>query len=78
MMFHDGEFVFYTAHYGSAHNDARIVFRVRSDTTAKQRAAEKGIQHYDRLLLSNKDEITWWLKGHPDHITQHAYCEGER
>lgn len=67
MMFHDGEFTFYTAVYGSAYNDARIVFRVRSDQTAMQRAAEKSIRHYDRLLLSNKHEISHWLKGHSEY-----------
>ena len=65
-VFDDGEFTFYTAHYGSWARDIRIVFRVRIDTTPEKRAAEKGIEFYGRLLPSLPHEIAEWLFVHPD------------
>ena len=65
--FHDGQFRFCTAHYGSWANDQRIVFRVRIDSTPEKRAAEKGIMYYDRLFPSYPDEIQAWKDGHPTY-----------
>ena len=65
--FKDGNFTFYTAHYASWARDARIVFRVREDTTPAQRAEEKEIQYYDRLLKSTPEEIIMWLESHRDY-----------
>ena len=67
MTFKDGKFEFYTAHYGSWARDMRIVFRVRNDTTAKNRALEKSIEFYDRLLPSTETEIKSWLNSHNDY-----------
>ena len=63
--FEDGQFRFCTASFGSWCQDRRIVFRVRVDTTAKVRAAEKGITCFDRLLPSTQAEIEAWEIGHP-------------
>jgi len=62
--FIDGIFVFYTAIYGSWQNDARIVFRVRIDRDPKERAKEKNIKYFDRIILSNKNEIVNWFNSH--------------
>lgn len=63
--FWDGLFRFYTAHYGSWRSDIRIIFRVRVDRKPGERAAEKNIKSYDRLLPSTQREIKKWMKGHP-------------
>ena len=60
----DGVFSFWTAYYGSWRLDARVVFRVREDTTPTQRAAEKQILWYDRLLPATTGEIASWYEGH--------------
>ena len=65
--FVDGTFRFYTACFGSWAGDARIVFRVREDTTPKIRAKQKGIKNYDRLLPATKEEIDMWLEEHDDY-----------
>jgi hypothetical protein len=57
MRFRDGEFGFYTAHYGSWANDARVVFRVRTDRNPRERAREKGIQGFDRIVPASEKEI---------------------
>ena len=62
--FCDGDFRFFTAHYGSHRNDARVVFRVRLDSTPEKRVVEKKITDYDRVLPSDVFEIREWLKGH--------------
>lgn len=69
-VFHDGKFQFYTAYYGSWANDARLVFRVRTDTDPKTRAQQKDIKYYDRLIPSTGSEIQNWLDGHPDFKVQ--------
>jgi hypothetical protein len=48
--FKDGEFKFYYAQYGSMDRDKRIVFRVRVDRDPKERAREKGIAGWDRII----------------------------
>ena len=48
--FKDGEFKFYYAQYGSMDRDKRIVFRVRVDRDPKERAREKGITGWDRII----------------------------
>lgn len=65
--FQDGVFSFWTAHYGSWNNDVRIVFRVREDSTVMERATQKGIKCYDRLLRSTQEEVAKWLEGHPNY-----------
>lgn len=65
--FHDGEFRFFTALYGSWANDMRIVFRVRIDSNPQRRAKEKNIQYYDRLVPSIRQEIESWVFGHGDY-----------
>jgi hypothetical protein len=57
-------FVFYTALYGSWKNDLRVVFRVRADRKPEDRAKEKGIKYYDRLVLSTTEEIQAWINNH--------------
>jgi len=64
--FGDGRFRFRTAAYGSWAGDARIVFRVRADRDPQERAAEKGIRHFDALRISTRREIGRWLISHPD------------
>ena len=51
---------------GSWAGDARIVFRVRADRDPQERAAEKGIRHFDALRISTPREIGRWLISHPD------------
>jgi len=63
--FTDGEFQFWTARYGSAFNDAKIVFRVRADRIPSERAKEKNIVGYDRLYPASENEIDAWLQSHP-------------
>ena len=63
-IFCDGVFSFWTAHYGSWANDKRIVFRVRIDRIPKDRAKDKSIIDYDRLLPSEDDEIEAWRQSH--------------
>jgi len=48
--FPDGEFRLFCASFGSAYGDARKVFRVRVDRDPHERAAEKGIRGYDRIV----------------------------
>ena len=60
--FKDGKFKFYTAHYGSWARDKRIVFRVRIDSDPKERAKEKNIKQFDRIVPSSKYEIEQYLK----------------
>ena len=64
-IFGDGEFNFWTAHYGSWAHDMRIVFRVRTDTTPKGRAVQKDIKNYDRILPALPYEIERWYETHP-------------
>ena len=56
MKFKDCEFNFYTAHYGSWANDKRIVFRVRNNKFPQNRAEEKRIENYDRIIPASKVE----------------------
>lgn len=65
--FSDGQFEFYTAYYGSWARDIRIVFRVRIDRDPKQRAKEKGIENYDRIIPSTEAETAHWFRTHPDY-----------
>jgi len=62
--FKDGSFRFYTAQYGSWKNDQIIVFRVRIDRNPNDRALEKGIKYYDRIVRSTDQEINEWFVGH--------------
>ena len=66
MKFTDGEFDFYTAHYGEWANYKLVVFRVRTDRVPKDRAYEKGMSWFDKLIPSTHDEIKAWLKYHPE------------
>ena len=65
--FQDGVFTFWTAHYGSWKNNARVVFRVREDSIPKVRAEEKGILCWDRILPAKPYEIELWLLSHKDY-----------
>jgi hypothetical protein len=65
--FRDGNFKFYTAHYGSWAGDKRIVFRVRLDTTPVIRAEQKGIKFYDRLYPASITEVDAWIMSHADY-----------
>ena len=65
LRFPDGRFTLYTAQYGSWTNDQRIVFRVRVDRDPHERAGEKGIRDFDRLVPASTQEIAWWLESHP-------------
>ena len=65
--FKDGDFRFYSAHYGSWNNDRIIIFRVRMDSNPKKRAEEKSIKYYDLILKATDEEINLWLKTHPDY-----------
>ena len=65
--FPDGIFSFHTAIYGSWQNDARKVFRVREDNTEHERAKQKGIRYYDRIVTANAFEIVRWIETHPHH-----------
>lgn len=67
LRFRDGELAFYTAEFGSWAADARIVFRVRADRDPRERAAEKGIRSFDRIVPSTRRQIARWLISHPDH-----------
>ena len=67
MKFKDCEFNFYTAHYGSWANDKRIVFRVRNNKFPQNRAEEKRIENYDRIIPATESEIAEWFKSHPDY-----------
>ena len=62
--FKDGIFSFWTAQFGSSHNDARIVFRVREDSQPKIRAKEKGIEGFDRIYPALPYEILKWMISH--------------
>ena len=66
--FADGDFRFYVASFGSWANDAHIVFRVRIDRDPHERAAEKAIRGYDRVLplKLEGDLVARWLISHPD------------
>ena len=66
-LFQDGEFSFYTALYGSWANDQKIVFRVRADRDPKERAKEKEIKGWDRIVPATNDEIQAWLASHPTY-----------
>ena len=60
--FSDGNFTFWTAHFGAAFKDARIVFRVRDDNDPETRAGEKGIRRWwDRLLPATEAETAAWM-----------------
>jgi len=61
--FPDGTYRFYAATFGSSYDDAVIVFRVRVDRDATERAREKGIRGYDRILEG--DPVARWLDSHP-------------
>jgi len=65
--FADGTFRFFVAMFGSSYGDAAIVFRVRVDRDATERAREKGIRGYDRILpiIVEGDLVTRWLDSHP-------------
>jgi hypothetical protein len=63
--FEDGKFSFWTAHYGSWAGDKRIVFRVREDRTPKERADEKDIDGWDRILPASPHEEAMWRISHP-------------
>jgi len=65
--FKDGVFTFWTAHYGSWARDARIVFRVREDSTPEKRAEQKSIRCWDRLFPAQEDEIEQWRNSHKDY-----------
>ena len=67
MKFKDGEFDFYTAHYGSWEQDKKIVFRVRHNKFSSNRAKEKGIEYYDKIFPATEYEIAEWFKSHPDY-----------
>ena len=60
----DGEFSFWVAEYGSSYGDARVVFRVRSDRTPKDRAFEKNIRGWDRLVPANQNQVAAWFESH--------------
>ena len=56
--FPDGEFRLFCAMFGSAYGDARKVFRVRVDRDPHERAAEKGIRGYDRIVAVLDPELS--------------------
>lgn len=66
--FPDGQFTFWAAEYGSWANDSRVVFRVRADRTPRDRAWEKNIRQYDRLVPATRVQINLWQAGHPDLV----------
>ena len=64
----DGCYRFFMAQFGSWANDAQIVFRVRVDRDPKERAKEKGIKNYDRIIqVTDTTIINQWLSTHPNH-----------
>jgi len=64
--FPDGEFRLFCASFGSAYGDARKVFRVRVDRDPHERAAEKGIRGYDRIVaVLDPELIGAWVASHP-------------
>ena len=67
LQFLDGTFSIWCAHYGSWAGDARKIFRVREDRCPKQRAREKKIIHYDRILPATLDDTQRWLDSHPTY-----------
>ena len=69
MKFPDGDFEFYTAHYGSWANDRKIVFRVRSDRDPKERASEKDIKGYDRIYPAIAIEVLDWFRSHETFVS---------
>jgi len=66
--FSDGVFSFHTVIYGSWAGDKRIVFRVRSDRNPIERAAEKQIRNYDRVVPSTQQEIDAWFFSHSGFV----------
>jgi len=66
-LFKDGFYSFHAAHYGSWAGDKRVVFRVRRGRVPKVRAAEKGIDCYDRILKASPRQIQAWLDSHPGY-----------
>ncbi len=48
--FPDGAFRFFTALFGSAYGDASVVIRVREDREPAERAREKGLHGFDRVV----------------------------
>ena len=71
--FGDGDFILVAATYGSQHNDARIIFRVRTDRNPHERATEKGVIGYDRLIPADAEQIEAWLDSHPDYAPTSFY-----
>ena len=64
--FPDGDFRLFCASFGSAYGDARKVFRVRVDRDPHERAAEKGIRGYDRIVaVLDPELIEAWVASHP-------------
>jgi len=73
MKFLDGDFTFYVAWLDSYHM-LGVVFRVRHDTTAEQRAKEKNIEYWSLDVASPK-QIAKWLEAHPTHIPIGERCD---
>jgi uncharacterized membrane protein (UPF0127 family) len=65
--FDDGDFTFWTAHYDMWGMKRKAVFRVRTDSDPKTRAAEKAIKYHDRIEPSTQEEILEWMKTHKQY-----------
>src|SRR4051812_8188842 len=65
--FADGTFVFYVAEFGLAFRDARVVFRVREDRDPLERAREKGLRGFDRLVPARPEHVEAWLRSHSNY-----------
>ena len=76
--FSDGLFSFWTAHYGSWAGDKRVIFRVRVDRFPKDRAREKGIVDWDRLLPATDIETGYWKDDHDHLLPEFTYQVQER
>ena len=82
--FPDGEFRLFCASFGSAYGDARKVFRVRVDRDPHERAAEKGIRGYDRIVAVLDPELSGPTAATPASVRSSATrwssssCAGRR
>jgi len=64
--FPDGHFSFWTVLFGSAYNDASVVIRVRDDNQPRERAREKGLRGFDRVVPALDTEVQAWFASHAD------------
>ncbi len=72
--FPDGAFRFFTALFGSAYGDASVVIRVREDREPAERAREKGLHGFDRVVPALDAEVEAWFDSHADWFRSRGWA----